>query len=263
MLLLLCLVAHPGAPHELRELDAAIRRHPEQRELYLERAELLRTVARYEDALTDLDVAEVLGASVDAARAQIHEMRGAPLLAEYYASQALLLDPEAHVFFLRGRVREKTGRPEHALADYRAALALGGGVELFSAEARVLVALGRIAEARAALEQALRSTGAIVLRRELIRIAEPEEALRELQVVLQTARVKTDWLLLRAEVLAKLGRHEEASRDRADAVIEAERIARKRPAPAVLLARARAYEAVGRREEALRDRREAEARWRR
>jgi tetratricopeptide (TPR) repeat protein len=263
VLLLLCLLGHPGAPHELRELDAELRRHPDQSELYVERAEFLRTIARYDDALTDLDVAEALGAEVDAERAQIHEMRGEPLLAEYFASQALLLDPEAHVFFLRGRVREQTGRLDAALADYRAALAVAESVELFAAEARVLIALGRIAEARAALEEAIRTTGAVVLRRELIRIAEPEAALHELQVVLQSARVKTDWLLLRAEVLAKLGRQEEAAEERKAAVIEAERIARRRPAPAILLARARAYEAVGRTEEARRDRREAAARWRR
>jgi hypothetical protein len=80
---------------------------------------------------------------------------------------------------------------------------------------------------------------------------------------LQSARVKTEWLLLRAEVLERLGRVEEAARDRALAVSEAERLVKRRPAPAALLSRAKAYQAVGKKSEAARDRREAEARWRR
>lgn len=262
-MLVLLLLAHPGVPHELRELDAELRRHPDRAPLYLERAEFLRTIARYDEALTDLDLAEALGAEVELARARIHETRGEHLLAEYWATQALSRDPTAHAFFLRGRAREQNGRTAEAVEDYRAALLVGSSNELFLAEARALVALGRREEAVRSLSVGLLATGSIVLRRELIRIAPPEEALELLQPVLQQAPVKTEWLLLRAGALSRLGREEEAGRDRRRAVEEAERIARKRPAPAILLSRARAYDAVGRHEDAARDRREAESRWKR
>jgi tetratricopeptide (TPR) repeat protein len=263
VLLFLCLLAHPGAPHELREIDAELKLHPDRADLYLDRAEFLRTIARYDDALLDLEIAAALGADIDSLRARIHEMRGEDRLAEYYASQALLLDPEAHVHFLRGRVRERIGDLEGALADYRAALELGTSVELHLAEGRVLISMKRIEEARRALSRGIDATGSVVLQRELIRVAEPHVALEQLQAILQRAQVKTEWLLLRAGVLEKLGHTKEAVQDRERAVGEAERLARKRPAPAVLLSRAKAYEAVGRTAEAARDRREAEARWRR
>jgi tetratricopeptide (TPR) repeat protein len=245
VLLLLLLVAHPGAPLELRELDAAIATRPAEAKLYVERSRFLRTIGRFDEALADLDRARGLGADVDLEEARVHDLRGDHRQVDRAASAAIARRPSAGAYFLRARAREVLGRNALAAADLRSAIEHGGAIEVELALGRLLRRMGDLDGAA----RALRSTGAAVIARERIEVeaarGRTDEAIAVLEPMLSKARVKTDWLLLRADLHERKGLRDRAREDRRRAIVEAERLVELRPSPAAKAALARARIAGG------------------
>ena len=130
------------------------------------------------------------------------------------------------MLWLRGQIHEGVNQTALALSDYDASLQQRGFVDAYLRRARLLARQGDLDRARTGLREGiLRMEGAVLLRSELIALCRQagaiDCALEQVDAILAQARVQTRWLLVRAELLDADERPEEASRDRREALRQA------------------------------------------
>jgi len=257
-------VAHPGSDHEIEEITQAIMLEPDRIDLWIERGRLYRVNGNLNEALNDFDHANQL----DAGNKEI-------ALGRAYTLFALGRDVEAEVeldrvleqgldrsmvpaLVERGKIRARTGRPELAIEDFTTAANLQPSVEIFLARGQVHENLEDFKAAASDYREGLLRVGDnVLLKKARIRVATIQQHYKEaLQLVdeeLSQASVKTPWYLQRAEILALMGRVNEAQQTREQALAETNRALGKRPTALHRVYRAKVYMAMGRLEEAKRD----------
>ncbi len=253
--------AHQGPDAELRGLDARLRQEPDNAELHLDRAALLRRTGELGAAMADLRAAAHLGASrrVHLERAlvrkQLGNLRGALAdLNRFFAAGA----PTHAALVARGEVHEALKLLDQAHADFGAAIRLGATPELVLRRGAIDERRGRLEQARDGYEKALPQLGnALVLRLALIRVERalkrPAAALAVINELLDASPANADWLLLRAEVKLESGDAAGALRDRRRALKELDARIALRPTALALVSRARAHRALGNDGDAIAD----------
>jgi tetratricopeptide (TPR) repeat protein len=254
--------ADPSLNEQFAALEFRIAQSPTDVSLHLRHAELLRRDGRDDEALTELALVEALDPSeprVWVVRSRVHLGMRRFAEARSAAEVVLSMDPssaDGHV--LRGRALRGLGDLVGAIDELEQALRVRDELEVHLERGDLLVRTGRLDEAALGYREALAAHGgAVVIRRalidvEILRLQFPA-AIAEIDAILEHARVRTDWLLLRAELFAALGRTDEAARDRAGALADADRLLALRHSAAARAARADALVALGRRDEAIRE----------
>jgi tetratricopeptide (TPR) repeat protein len=211
--------AHEELSQQIREISAQIQQAPANAELYLRRAELNRTDARWKDAERDYRKAKNLAPGLDAADF------GLALL--YYdqhrfqdslhaLNQFLAKHPEhAAGLLTRARIYKETGDWPRALENYSKSLAIQPDPEIYIERANGLMSQNRNEEALTGLNEGLHVLGpavtleltAIELELQLKRY---DDALVRVDEIAAQADRKEIWLMKRAEILRKASRNAEA-----------------------------------------------------
>jgi len=255
--LLLCL-ALPASAHEalsisIQRVSEQIEATPDDPHLRQHRIDLYLADGHYADALSDLDELEALtpGApEIYAGRAEVFFATEQP--------RDAIANLDAHIeltggtlrsLWLRGQLHEQALRVGDALADYDAALERGNLVDIYLARARLLVRQGDPIRACEGLAQGIdRMAGSVLLRTELLdvcaMVGNTHCALEQVDAILSQARVQTRWLLRRADLFQSEGRRDEASRDRREALRQADRLVERRGSALSYLDRARVHLAL-------------------
>ncbi|MHC4064783.1 MAG: tetratricopeptide repeat protein [Planctomycetota bacterium] len=254
--------AHPGLHHDIERLTSALAEEPGRAGLWIKRAHHYRLDGRFSEALADLDRARVL----DAGKLEICLHRGLTLSAmgrdaEAEAELSWFLQHGAGgvaAFAERARIRQRSGRSELALSDYSAAIALNRDVDLYLARGKLQESLGLLDEAAEGYRDGLASLGGgATIRSSLVRVEISRQrydaALALIDEVLRRAPVKTEQYLLRAEVLEASGQSDQARVERERALVEADRVFRKRATALHLLSRAKVNLALGNMNDAMGD----------
>jgi len=256
--------ADPGVEREISELTTRLEAAPHDARLLVRRADLRRRVARYDEAMADLALAEVTGSSpakVYLVRARILVDRGDEDGALSLLEGALDSMPardRAEAFALLAGIHQEAGRLIDAVHSYDAALSLRDDVELYLSRGRLLIFAGRAHEAIAGYEAGVVALGgAVVLRVELIELlvagGAHDRALTHASALVASSRAPSRFLLLRALAHEGLGDAARAREDRLAALADAERVLARRGSAMARLARARALLALGRTDEARAD----------
>jgi tetratricopeptide (TPR) repeat protein len=261
--------ADPPVRSDLIALDAHLAAHPTDVGAVIQRSELYLRDGQPDEAIADLRYAEALQPGdprISAQRAAILRSLGRldEALAELDACIASWASPPMAVYALRARVLAALERREDAIADYDAALALGDEVDLYLERGRLLLSLGRLAEAARGYEEGmLAASGATVLRvaaiEAYLRAGMPERALVLADGGAAISPARARWLLLRGSALEALGRTGDATRARLDALAEIDRRIAARPTVALRVDRGEALLALGRVDEAAHEARLARA----
>lgn len=245
--------AHPGPSVELRALAERIDAAPDDVDLRVHRAELLRRMGHPRDALADLRVAERVAPSersVWLEHAMVLVALDRPHAAEHQLDRVLALGPHHQAFIERSHLREADGRLELARDDLEHALALDDTLELYLARGHVDERLGHLDAAAAGYREGLAALGpAVVLRLALVdverRRGAHDDALAVLDGMLAEVPSRADWILLRAEILQDSGLPDAATVERLRALVIADATARRRATPLHRLILAKAYLALG------------------
>jgi len=219
--------AHEAPDVRLTALAERIARQPRDAALYLERAELHRSVGDLAAAARDGRRALALDTSLDAALlalGRIELERGRPAKACRHLDRFLARRPE-HATALAARARARAARGRHldAASDYGRALRLTPPGEapdphLFLERSSAFAAADPL-DPRPALEgldEGIARLGPLVTL-ELaavdleLRLGNPDGALRRLGRLAATAERQEAWLVRRGEILAGAGRIAEAA----------------------------------------------------
>lgn len=250
--------AHPGFDADVARLTAAIDEAPTAK-LYFQRADRLRLLSRFDEALEDLARALRLGASP----AEVALVRGLTLADKGDGPAALA---ELDRYFAQGgtsglgletraRLYRQAGRLDAAVADLSRAVRQGADPELCLALADAEEARGRQEDAARALEGCLTTLkGAVTVRKRLIAV---RMAQRDFRRALELAReamaglqVTAEWRLVAAEALQAAGKGSEAKAEREAALAELDRVLAGRGGGLHQLLRAQALLGLGRKAEA-------------
>jgi tetratricopeptide (TPR) repeat protein len=257
-------LADPGVEREIATVSAALRAAPQDATLLVQRADLQRRVGRFEQALSDLALAEAMTEDlgpVYLVRARVLRDRGEEASALRLLESSLdhtSSAARAEAYGMVADIHEEAGRVDEAILAYDASLSLRDDVTLYLARGRLLAFSGRLDEAIAGYETGVDAlAGAAVLRAQLatllIAANELERALGHADALVAQAQAKSQWLLLRARVHEAMRRADLAARDRRAALTDAERVLSRRGSATARLARARALIALGRVDEAVVD----------
>lgn len=250
--------AHPGDDADVSRLSAQLAVAPAA-PVYLQRAEKLRLLRRFDEAISDLAQAERLGASMtDTAL-----FRGLALADQGKDAAALV---ELDRYFARGgasslalRTRaglhSRHGRLDHAADDLARAVRQGAGPEVCLELADAEEARGRAADATRGLEQCLGALkGAVTVRKRLIEVCVRQ---RDFTRAVELARaamvglpIKAEWRLVAADALDAAGKNADARLERLAALDELDRVLASRGGGLQQLLRARALVGLGRHAEA-------------
>ena len=201
-------------------MNERITTHPQDSQLYVQRAELYSEHEEWTKAFTDYDMAEKLNPQLETGL-----LRAKALLAAGHSRGSLMLlnnflnrhpvQPQALV--CRARVLLKLERQAEALSDYREALCHTEIPEpdLVLEFADTLATLGRAEEAVQVLNMGIGKLGclpAFVLRAIELEIALKnfEAALARVDVMRQNAPRPEPWMARQASVLAQAGRLDES-----------------------------------------------------
>jgi tetratricopeptide (TPR) repeat protein len=247
LLVLLLGVAHADAPwaDRLASIDTQLLASPDDIDLKIARAELLRRAGQLDEAQASLDgvdhdAARLERARIEAARgdakAALTHLDGLELRAASILRAELLTD----------------SAPVDALAAYDAALGLRPDPDLHLRRARIAHGLKR-ADTLDVLAAGIDELGgAVVLRLERMKLAmasnEPMVAFLEATILLGQDPGRPDWLLGQADALEAMGHDVKATRNAA--LITARQRLDRRNTALNRLALARALEANGRNTEA-------------
>jgi len=246
--------AHPGLDTQLDAIDGRIEASPDDAQLHLRRAQLLREFGHHRDALAELRVVTRLdpaGREVLLERALVHVALDHPRRAERDLDRYLETGPDDAVALAqRAALRSADQRLGPALRDIDAAIALGGTPNLYLERGRLQEQLGMLDAAARGYRQGLDVLGpAIVLQLALVdvelRRGVPQLALPIVDAMLVSS-IRADWILLRADVLDAMGHFATASVERVWAYVVADDAIRQRATPLNRLVRARVHLALGR-----------------
>lgn len=245
--------AHPGATAEIRDVSVRIDDAPKDVDLRLRRADLYRRAEHYRDALADLRVVARLDPDrreLRLSRALVHAAMGKRKAARRDLD-AYLAEGEgtALAYWTRAKLRRRAD-PTGARADYDAAITRGPTPDLYLERATVDEALGDLDAAAAGLAEGCSgATPPVVLMLARVDVARrrgaASEALALIDDLSATSPGRADWVLQRAEILADLGRDDEALGERLRALALAEAAVATRGSALNRLTRARVYLAVG------------------
>ncbi len=245
--------AHPGPTKELRDLGARIAATPDDVDLRLRRAQLLRRMGHPRDALADLRVASRLdpeAREVRVERGLALAAAGRPRAAEREFDRVLAQGPQWVALHERARLRADDGRLDQARADLDEAIALRATPALILARGRLDERRERLDDAARGYTQGLEALGpAVVVQLALVDVNRRrgafEQALAAIDELLGASAPQADWLLLRADILDGLGQPASATVERLRALVAADTAVRRRPTPAHRLALARTHLSLG------------------
>ena len=246
--------AHPGATVQIRDVSAKIHEAPDDVDLRLRRADLYRRAEHFHDALADLRVV----ARLDPDRHELPLQR-ALVYAAMGKRKAALRDLDAFLgsgdgtalaYWTRAKLWRDGDDLEGARADYDAAIALGSTPDMYLERAAVDEARDDLDAAATGLAEGCdATTPPIVLQLARVDVERRRGALASALAVvdqlLSTAPTRADWTLTRAEILAELGRADEALADRLRALAFAEAAVASRGSALHRLTRGRVYLALG------------------
>ncbi|MES2569888.1 MAG: tetratricopeptide repeat protein [Verrucomicrobiota bacterium] len=218
--------AHGDLHVQIERVTAQITREPASAELHLNRAGLYRLHEEWQAAAADYDKAERLAPDLSA----VHLGRGEMLYATGRLEEAgneldrfLKINPRhVEALILRGRIEAGRANPLAAAGAFSEAIAQAKRPEpeWYIEQARALMAAGSEHhgdEAIAALERGMEVLGNLpVLGLYAIEIETArsrfDSALGRLEKLSASARRQEHWLERRGDLLAKAGRHQEATR---------------------------------------------------
>jgi predicted Zn-dependent protease len=212
--------AHPDLLEQIDQLTAQLKKSASA-DLHLERADLFRRHAQFDNALADIASAEKLQTNaVIVALPRAHVLVDAGRAAEAFENiQAYLKvqpgDPEALI--IRARCYAQLSKAEAAVTDYNAVIAKSPapGPDLFLERARQQAALGKFDDAVRGLDESItNSAGVSPLQLTAIEYERKrgafDSALIRVDKIITAYPVKEPWLTLRAEILEQAGRTKEA-----------------------------------------------------
>jgi tetratricopeptide (TPR) repeat protein len=219
--------AHEELSLQIGEISAQIRQTPNDANLYLRRAELNRTDARWKEAERDYLKAKKLAPEMDAADF------GLALL--YYdthrfdhslkvLNQFLGKHPQhAKALVTRARILKRRGDWHQAVEDYSMSLENDADPAVYIERADLLKSQNRIDEAISGLDKGIAALGpAVTLELAAIQLElqlrHYDSALRRLDLIASQAERKEIWLVERADILRTASRNEEAKRNYHDAL---------------------------------------------
>jgi tetratricopeptide (TPR) repeat protein len=213
--------AHPDLDEQIGQLTAQISDHQHSADLYLQRADLYRRHAQFDEALRDLAVAAKCEAPVKRitlARAKVFSDAGRSEEA-LEAAQQLLAGETNHweALIVRARAFQKLNQPQDAIQDYTLAIAKAPapGPDLFLERASLHVALTNLDAAIRGLDEGIARVGALpALELRAIEIERQRKtfvaAIERVDRIVARYPVKEPSLTLRGEILEQAGRIEEA-----------------------------------------------------
>jgi predicted Zn-dependent protease len=215
--------AHPDLIEQITQTSEQIRKQGQSPGLYLERADLFRRHAQFDEALADLATAERLQTNatpltLERARVLCDAGRAAE---SFDYIQTFLKQEPAHgeALIIRARCHARLGRAAAAVSDYTAGIhrCVAPGPDLFLERAQQQARLGKLDEAVGGLDEAITNTAplpslqmaAIEYDRQRGAV---DSALARVDGFVARYPVKEPWLTLRAEILEQAGRTTEAER---------------------------------------------------
>lgn len=250
--------AHPGFDADVARLTEQLDQAPTAT-LYFQRADRLRLLGRFGEALEDLTRAERLGASP----AEVTLLRGLTLSDQGDGARALaeldryfaLGGSSGQGLKTRARLFREAGKLDAAVADLARAVRQGADPELCLALADAEEARGRQEDAARALEGCLTTLkGAVTVRKRLfaVRMAQRDyrRALELARAAMVGLQVAAEWRLMAADALFAAGKSAEAKAEREAALAELDRVLAGRGGGLHQLLRAQALLGLGRRAEA-------------
>ena len=255
-------IAHPGPHHDIERLTIALHTEPNRVDLLLQRGEAYRLDGQLRASLADFDrVGKLAGRS-----GVLSLERGLTFSAMRRDSEAETElthhlngpHPKAVAFAERAIIRQRDHRTKEAIGDYTAAIALVPNIDWYLTRGRLQESLCSFEDAANGYIDGLsRCGGAVAIRLELLRLEimrrHYDSATKLIDEALAQAEIKSDWYLRRAEIQSAAGKSDEAARDRARALSDAERAVSRRPTALRLLARAKARIALNQNEKAVAD----------
>ena len=214
------LFAHPGTHEQLTQLNARLRKDPDNAELLLRRGEAHRVHRDWKAAETDYSRAGELApalAWVDLCRGRMLLEADRPQEALEFLERFLVAQAEhveARVF--HARALSAVGRRKEAAIEYTRALDVARRPlpEYYIERTKVLTEVGEVSAALRGLDEGIEKLGrpialelhAIGLERE---IGAYEAALGRVERISETSTNKPRWLVERGDILVAAGRWEE------------------------------------------------------
>ncbi|MDP4918396.1 MAG: hypothetical protein NWR12_11825 [Haliea sp.] len=245
LVLLLCLSAlsatahaHPGHEDQLKAINQALAKAPENQALYLQRAAVYGEIGHFDEAEADFAKARTLGAPwrVDLAESIMQYGKGdleeALALANHHVEQ-FPDDPQG--FRHRAMISRDAGDHASALADLQTYFKLRARPSpgLFVAAANMLVEAGRTEDAIAVLDQGLQQLGMVPqLQRQALNLelasGRPAAAVARQETLRSALRDSASWKLHMVDLLLQAGRQADA---RALLTLAQEQLTQQRDTP--------------------------------
>ena len=213
--------AHPDLEAQIARITAELAGRPKAAELFLQRADLYRRHAQYDEALRDIDVAARLktdSPQIILARAKVFSEAGRTEEALEAARQFLAVATNHwEGFLICARACQKLNQSKEAIQNYTAAITNSPAPEpdLFLERARAQAASGDFEPAVAGLDEGMKKLGNIPsLELPTIEFEQQRKnfpgALVRLDKIIARYPVKDPWLVLRGKILEQAGRFAEA-----------------------------------------------------
>lgn len=213
--------AHPDLEAQIARITALLADQTKSAELYLQRADLYRRHAQFQEALRDIAEAAQLKATssrITFARAMVFSDSGCAGAALAAAQQLLAVETNHwEGLIICARAYQKLNQPQAAIRSYTAAIAKSPVPEpdLFLERARAQAAAGDFESAVAGLDEGTKKLGHIPsLELPAIEFERQRKnfpgALVRVDKIIAHYPVKEPWLVLRGEILEQAGRFVEA-----------------------------------------------------